>query len=83
MSDADLCYLPATEVLQRFADKTLSPVELMKATIARAQAVEPKINAFTFTHYESALEQAKASEARWAKGKPVGSLDGLPVAIKD
>lgn len=83
MSDADLCYLPATEALRRFADKSLSPVELMKATIARAEAVEPKINAFTYTHYDSALEQARASEARWAKGKPAGPLDGLPVAIKD
>ncbi len=83
MSDTELCYLSATEALKRFADKSLSPVELMQATIARAEAVEPKINAFTFKHYEEALEEARAAEARWAKGEPIGALDGLPVAIKD
>ena len=35
MSDLDLCYLPAGEALRRFKAKTLSPVELMTATIAR------------------------------------------------
>jgi hypothetical protein len=36
LSDLDLCYLPATEALRRFAAKTLSPLELLDALIARA-----------------------------------------------
>lgn len=80
---SDLHYLSATDALARFAAKTLSPVELMEATIARAKAVEPTINAFTYTHYDEAMDQAKASEARWARGEPMGCLDGLPVGIKD
>ncbi|MBY8977516.1 amidase [Rhodobacteraceae bacterium NNCM2] len=83
MSDLDLCYLPATEAIARFKAKTLSPVELMEATIARAEAVEPKVNAFTFTYYDAAMEQAKAAEARYAAGTPNGPLDGLPVCVKD
>ena len=83
MSDTELCYLTATEALARFRAKTLSPVELMRAVIARAEAVEPKINAFTFKHFDEALDLAKASEARYAKGQSKGVLDGLPVGIKD
>jgi Asp-tRNA(Asn)/Glu-tRNA(Gln) amidotransferase A subunit family amidase len=46
MSDIELCYLSASEALGRFKARQLSPVELMQAVIARAEKVEPKINAF-------------------------------------
>ena len=82
MSD-DLLYLSATEALSRFAKKSLSPVELLDAQIERAEATAESINAFTYTHYDEARDAAKASEARWHKGDPIGCLDGLPVAIKD
>ena len=42
----------------------------MSAVIARAEAVEPRINAFPVTLYESALEQARAAEQRYATGEP-------------
>ncbi len=79
----DLLYLTATEALARFADRTLSPVELLEAQIARAEATADSVNAFTYTHFDEALDNAKASEARWARGTPAGCLDGLAVAIKD
>ena len=84
MSDIELCYLSATEALSRFRARTLSPVELIQAVIARAQKVEPRINAFPIKLYERALDQAKQAEARYMKtdGR-VRPLDGLPVAIKD
>jgi Asp-tRNA(Asn)/Glu-tRNA(Gln) amidotransferase A subunit family amidase len=84
MSDEDLCYLSATEALGRFKARKLSPVELMQAVIARAEKVEPKINAFPIKHYDRALDQAKAAEAKYMKtdGR-VRPLEGLPVAIKD
>ena len=31
---------------------------------------------------EGALRDAKASDARWAPGKPLSPLDGVPVPIK-
>jgi len=80
--DLDLCYMTATEALAQFKSKKLSPVELLKALIARSQAVNPKINAFTYTFYDRALEQAKKAEARYMKGRP-RPLEGIPVAIKD
>jgi Asp-tRNA(Asn)/Glu-tRNA(Gln) amidotransferase A subunit family amidase len=84
MSDEELCYLSASEALGRFKARTLSPVELMRAVIARAEKVEPKLNAFPIKHYDRALEQAKAAEAKYMKSDGRRrSLEGLPVAIKD
>src|SRR5215471_15302582 len=67
-----------------FRAKELSPVELVSAVIARAEAVEPTINAFAQTFYEEALQAAKAAEARYAgNGAQARPLDGIPVAVKE
>ena len=79
----DLHYLSATRALAKFRSKELSPVELLQAVIARAEAVEPAINAFAESRFDEALEAAKAAEARYAAGEPLGPLDGLPVAVKE
>jgi aspartyl-tRNA(Asn)/glutamyl-tRNA(Gln) amidotransferase subunit A len=81
---SDLHYLPATEALRMFRSRELSPVELLTAVIARAEAVEPAINAFAETRYEQALEAARAAQERYAaSGPPPLALDGLPVAVKE
>jgi aspartyl-tRNA(Asn)/glutamyl-tRNA(Gln) amidotransferase subunit A len=80
----DLHYLSATEALAMFRGKELSPVELVRAVIERAEAVEPTINAFAQTFYEEALQAAKAAESRYAgDGERALPLDGLPVAVKE
>ena len=83
MTDLALCYMSATEALGRYRDRSLSPVEATKAHLARLDAVEPAINAFMTRDHDSALEEAAASEARWARGEPVGPLDGVTVTVKD
>lgn len=84
MKNNDLIYMSAMEAARLFRQRKLSPVELMSAVIERAETVEKKINAFTFKHYDEAMDLAKAAEAKFMKrdGK-VGALEGLPVAIKD
>jgi len=80
----DLHYLPATEALQAFRTRELSPVELVTAVIDRAETVEPVINAFAETFFDQALEQARAAAARYAgQGGPPRPLEGLPVAVKE
>ncbi|RWI22168.1 amidase [Mesorhizobium sp.] len=83
MSDLDLCYLPASEALKRFKAKKLSPVELMEAVISQAEATKDTVNAFTNTHFDEAMALAKKAEAKYAKGKKTGPLEGLPIGIKD
>lgn len=79
-----LCYLSATEALSMFRSRTLSPVELLKAQIARAEAVEPQINAFTETFFDAAMAEARLAEARYmSRSSDPRPLEGLTVTIKD
>ncbi len=80
----DLCYLPATEALRLFREKSLSPVDLMEAVIARAEEVEPAVNALCFTFFDEALDAArKAEDAYTGHGEEPGPLTGVPVALKE
>ena len=79
---AELAYLSATDALEQFRSKQLAPVELLEAVIARAEAVEPTINAFTDTFFDQAREQAAAAAEAYAAGT-ARPLEGLSVAIKD
>jgi aspartyl-tRNA(Asn)/glutamyl-tRNA(Gln) amidotransferase subunit A len=78
----DLCALTASELVDAFRKKTLSPVEVSAAVLKRIETLNPVFNAFSLVS-ENALNEAKASEARWLAGQPKGLLDGVPVSIKD
>jgi aspartyl-tRNA(Asn)/glutamyl-tRNA(Gln) amidotransferase subunit A len=75
--------MSALEMLHAYRTRELSPVEAMKSVIARVEAYEPHIHATFLYAPERALSEARASEARWAKGEPIGSLDGVPITVKD
>lgn len=74
--------LSAVELLDAYRSKTLSPVEVTDAVIARIEACEPKIKALYAYQPEVARAAAKASEARWMKGEAL-PLDGVPGTIKE
>ena len=78
----ELHYLSAVEAIELFQTHKLSPVELMKAVIARAEAVEPRINAFSYRYFEEALQAAHTAEARYQSGN-ARALEGIPLAVKD
>jgi aspartyl-tRNA(Asn)/glutamyl-tRNA(Gln) amidotransferase subunit A len=81
--DAELAYTSATELLRRYRAKQLSPVEVTQAVLARIGELNPRLNAFCLIDEAGAIAAARASEARWAKGAPLGALDGVPASIKD
>lgn len=83
MTDLDLCYTPATDLARLIRTRKLSPVELVRNTLARIEAINPKLNCFCFVYLEEALEKARAAEAAVMAGKPLGPLHGVPFAIKD
>lgn len=84
MTDDDLCYLSATEAVALFKRRKLSPVELMAAIIRRCEAVNPKLNAFTYSFFERAMAAARGAETRYAitDGR-VRPLEGVPLTVKD
>ena len=75
--------LTASEQARRVRDKSLSPVELVRACLERSEVVQPKLNCFCFTYPEEAIEAARAAEAAVMRGDDLGPLHGVPVAIKD
>jgi aspartyl-tRNA(Asn)/glutamyl-tRNA(Gln) amidotransferase subunit A len=79
----NLADLSALELLGHYRDKTLSPLEVVTAVLARVEALEPRLNATWALDAENALVEAAAAEARWMRGEPQGALDGVPVTIKE
>lgn len=77
---ADLSAIAARELIGR---RALSPVELAEACIARAEAVNPAVNAVVAMDYERMWDEAKAAEAVVIQGGPLGLLHGLPFGVKD
>ena len=75
--------LSALELLSAYRSRRLSPVEAMASVIGRVEAFEPHIAATYLYRPERALAEARASEARWLKGEPIGPLDGVPATVKD
>src|SRR5690606_5559317 len=80
---ARLSSLSIAELVQGYAGRDFSPVEVVRAALERAQAVQSRCNAFVLIDEASALQSARQAEQRWLRGQPAGLLDGVPVAVKD
>ena len=79
----DLADMSAVDLLKQYRAKTLSPLEVAKAVVARIERYEPKLKAMYAFDPEGALASARASEMRWQKGEKTGALDGVPITIKE
>jgi aspartyl-tRNA(Asn)/glutamyl-tRNA(Gln) amidotransferase subunit A len=79
---SEIVWLDATELARRIRAKELSPVEVVREFLDRADAVNPGVNAIV-VDIPGALEQARAAERAVAAGEPLGPLHGVPVTIKD
>lgn len=75
--------LSGTELLIAYKTRTLSPVEVVNACIARIDRFQPEVNAFVIQDREGAFKAARKSERRWLSGEPLGPGDGIPATIKD
>ncbi len=83
MNDADLCFTPATELSRLIRTKAVSPVEVVRAAVARAEALNPGLNALCTPTYDAAMEAARQAEAAVMRGERLGLLHGIPTTIKD
>ncbi len=79
----DLAWLSASEASSAFAAKSVSPVELLQALLARIETLDPKLNAFIRLDADAAMRAARAAEAEIAAGRSRGPLHGVPVGVKD
>lgn len=77
----DLVELTVAEALEGLAKKEFSSVELTQAHLTEMEKAR-ELNAFVTETPELALERAKASDERRAKGI-AGKMEGIPVGMKD
>lgn len=80
MTETDLTI---RELIQRFSQKSLSPLEYWLALEKHIERWEPAICALYAYDPEAARAQAAASTDRWMKGATLGALDGIPVTLKE
>jgi aspartyl-tRNA(Asn)/glutamyl-tRNA(Gln) amidotransferase subunit A len=77
----ELTSLTLAEGRDALRSRRISSVELTEAHLAAIERANG-LNAFVATTPERALEMARASDARLAKGS-AGPLEGLPIGVKD
>src|SRR2546429_6504846 len=82
-SGSDIAFASAEALVELYRKKALSPVEAADMLLGRAEALQPRLNAFCFLNRDGALAAARASEQRWRTGAPLSAIDGVPVTIKD
>lgn len=79
----DLCRLSAAALREKIGAKEVSPVEAMRAVLARAEKLQPELNCFITIAGDQAMEAARAAEQAVMKDEPLGLLHGVPYAAKD
>lgn len=77
--------LPPTlsQTAQAVASGQRSAAEVVDACIARIEATDERVNAFTGRRFEAARAQAARVDAQRARGEPLGPLAGVPFAVKN
>ena len=77
-----LCALTATEAVARLRAGEVTAAELVEASIARIEEVDPKVNALPIPCFDRARDMARKLRPEDHADNPK-SLCGLPIAIKD
>jgi aspartyl-tRNA(Asn)/glutamyl-tRNA(Gln) amidotransferase subunit A len=80
---ASLHDLSAADMLSGYRSQQFSPSEVLDDVLSHIALWEPQLKALYAFDPDGARAAAKASTERWQKGEPSGSLDGVPVTIKD
>ncbi len=79
----ELHFLTIAEASARIEARTLSPVELTDAYLARVKRLDGTLNSHLLVLEEQAREDAKQAEAEIAAGRWKGPLHGIPIGLKD
>ncbi|HEY1609407.1 MAG TPA: amidase family protein, partial [Paraburkholderia sp.] len=83
MTPDSLVSLSAVDARRLIGDRSVSPVELLEACIARIEAINPAVNAMAATCFDRARDEARRAEAAVLRGESLGLLHGLPIGVKD
>src|SRR6266436_3482125 len=79
----ELAYRSAAELAGLIRARSVSPVEVVQAYLARIDRWSEALGAYVTVCRERALDEARAAEQALGHGAPVGPLHGVPFAVKD
>ena len=79
----EVCSLGVLELARLYRQRELSVFEVVNCHLQRCERFNPTLNAFINVLHESALEAAKAMDSLFQAGIDLGSLQGIPVSVKD
>lgn len=79
----DIATATAAELASAIRHRTISSRELLDKLLARADLVNPALNAIVAWDVERATADAAAADEALARGESAGPLHGLPMTVKD
>jgi aspartyl-tRNA(Asn)/glutamyl-tRNA(Gln) amidotransferase subunit A len=79
----DLWSLSAVELLDGYARRAFSPLEVTAALLDRIDEKDPKLHAYLHVFRDGALAAARAATAAWLQPGEKPLLCGVPVHVKD
>lgn len=82
-SGEDLWYQPLNVLARSIERKEISPVEVVRSSLARIQEFDGRIKSFVTVLEKEALAAAASAEAEIMHGRYRGPLHGVPLAVKD
>lgn len=77
-----LWQLHAADLARHIRTREVSCAEAVRSSLARLDAVNPRLNAVVDVCAEEALAAAAQADAALARGEAVGALHGVPVTVK-
>ena len=79
----DIFSLSVGEIASKIKDGQLTSIEVCEKYIERINKFEKDVKAWAYFDKKILLEKAADSDEHRRSGKPIGSLHGVPVALKD
>jgi aspartyl-tRNA(Asn)/glutamyl-tRNA(Gln) amidotransferase subunit A len=79
----DLTSLTIKQTADLLAKGETTSMAVTQAYLDRIEKYNDKLNAYLTVFADTAIEEAKRSDERRAAGKTLGTLDGIPLALKD
>ena len=74
---------PIHELTEAFRRGETTPGAVTEAYLARIEKLDAKVGAYITITGEQARAAAAAADRRYREGRPLGPLDGAPLALKD
>jgi Asp-tRNA(Asn)/Glu-tRNA(Gln) amidotransferase A subunit family amidase len=72
-----------SELTDAYRSRRLDPVAVTEAHLERIASFDAAMRSYINVAPDAALSAAASSRRRWHQGRPLGAVDGVPIALKD